>query len=82
MHWRKVRNDRCKKASFVDTVLTTCSRFSLAYCEVYLMAALVALRIIPRARLFETTVEDISYDHDLIVLQTKKGSISVKIQID
>jgi hypothetical protein len=46
------------------------------------MAALVALRIIPRARLFETTVEDITYDHDLIVLQTKKGSISVKIQIE
>lgn len=56
--------------------------FSLAYCEVYLMAALVALKIIPRARLVDTTVEDLTYDHDLIVLQTKKGSISVKIQID
>jgi hypothetical protein len=56
--------------------------FSLAYCEVYLMAALVSLQIIPRARLVDTTIEDISYDHDLIVLQTKKGSISVKIQID
>jgi hypothetical protein len=55
---------------------------SLAYCEVYIMAALVALQIIPRARLVDTTIEDISYDHDLIVLQTKKGSISVKIQID
>jgi hypothetical protein len=62
-------------------MLTTLN-YSLAYCEVYIMAALVALRIIPRARLFETTVEDISYDHDLIVLQTKKGSISVRIQID
>lgn len=55
---------------------------SLAYCEVYLMAALVAVRIIPRARLVETTVEDISYDHDLIVAQTKKGSISVKVRIE
>lgn len=63
-------------------MLTTIFQSSLAYCEVYIMAALVALRIIPRARLFETTVEDISYDHDLIVVQTKKGSISVKIQID
>jgi hypothetical protein len=62
--------------------LLTILSFSLAYCEVYIMAALVALRIIPRARLFETTVEDISYDHDLIVLQTKKGSISVKIQLE
>lgn len=62
--------------------MLTSINYSLAYCEVYIMAALVALRIIPRARLFETTVEDISYDHDLIVLQTKKGSISVRIQID
>jgi len=46
------------------------------------MAALVALKIIPRARLVDTTVEDLTYDHDLIVLQTKKGSISVKIQIE
>ena len=46
------------------------------------MAALVALQIIPRARLVDTTIEDLTYDHDLIVLQTAKGSISVKIQID
>lgn len=46
------------------------------------MAALMALRVIPRARKVETTIEDISYDHDLIVVQTKKGSISVRIEID
>jgi hypothetical protein len=45
------------------------------------MAALLAFRVIPRARLHETTVEDITYDHDLIVVQTKKGSISVRIAI-
>lgn len=55
--------------------------YSLAYCEVYIMAALIAFRVIPRARLYETTVEDITYDHDLIVVQTKKGSISVRIAI-
>jgi tetrahydromethanopterin S-methyltransferase subunit F len=46
------------------------------------MAALMSLVVIPRACLVDTTVEDISYDHDLIVLQTKKGSISVRIAID
>lgn len=46
------------------------------------MAALMAFRVIPRARLYETTVEDISYDHDLIVVQTKKGTISVRIKIE
>jgi hypothetical protein len=45
------------------------------------MAALLAFRVIPRARLHETTIEDITYDHDLIVVQTKKGSISVRIAI-
>ncbi|KAK2001436.1 cytochrome P450 [Colletotrichum falcatum] len=36
----------------------------LAYCEVYIMAALVAMRVVPKSRLFETTVADITYDHD------------------
>jgi hypothetical protein len=46
------------------------------------MAALMAMEIVPRAKLVDTTREDIMYDHDLIVLQTKKGSISVKIEIE
>ncbi|KAG4263688.1 hypothetical protein FPRO04_11349 [Fusarium proliferatum] len=58
-----------------------CIGENLAYCEVYIMAALLAFRLIPRARLYETTVDDITYDHDLIVVQTKKGSISVRIAI-
>ncbi|KAK3321818.1 cytochrome P450 monooxygenase-like protein, partial [Apodospora peruviana] len=59
----------------------SCIGENLAYCEVYIMAALMAMRIIPRASLFETTIDDLTYDHDLIVLQTKKGSISVKIKL-
>ena len=41
----------------------------------------MALRVLPRAQLHETTVEDLTYDHDLVVLQTKKGSITTKITI-
>ncbi|KAF4960058.1 hypothetical protein FSARC_10553 [Fusarium sarcochroum] len=59
-----------------------CIGENLAYCEVYIMAAMLALRVIPRARLYETTIEDITYDHDLIVVQTKKGSISVRITVE
>lgn len=55
---------------------------SLAYCELYLMTALIAMRVIPKATLVDTTVEDVMYDHDMIVLQTKKGSISTKIRIE
>jgi hypothetical protein len=42
---------------------------SLAYCELYVMGV-------------DTEREDLMYDHDLIVVQTKKGSISVKIDIE
>lgn len=56
--------------------------FSLAYCELYIMAALVATKVLPRARLVDTSEEDVGYDHDCIVLQTKKGSISVKVEIE
>jgi len=54
--------------NFVPTTLAVC--------------ALMALKAIPRARLVDTTLEDVTYDHDLIVVQTKKGSVSVKIAID
>jgi hypothetical protein len=46
------------------------------------MAALMAFNVVPRSKLVNTTIEDISYDHDLIVLQTKNGSISVRIAIE
>lgn len=45
------------------------------------MTAALAFRVLPRARLHETTIEDIKYDHDLIVLQTVKGSVAVRIVI-
>lgn len=45
------------------------------------MATLIAFRVIPKAELFETTIEDLTYDHDLVVLQTKKGPITTRIKI-
>ncbi|KAI2781612.1 cytochrome P450 [Daldinia loculata] len=58
-----------------------CLGIYLAYCELFLMTAALAFRVLPRARLHETTIEDIKYDHDLIVLQTVKGSVAVRIVI-
>ena len=46
------------------------------------MGALMALKVLPRSRLVDTTREDVAYDHDQIVVQTTKGSISVKIEIE
>ncbi|KAK4196580.1 putative cytochrome P450 E-class, group IV [Triangularia verruculosa] len=59
-----------------------CIGESLAYCEVYLMAALIAMRVIPRARLVNTTYEEnLKYDHDCIVPHSKNGPASVHVQI-
>lgn len=45
------------------------------------MLALMAFRVLPRARLHNTTIENIRYDHELIVIQSKKGPISVMLEI-
>lgn len=43
-------------------------------------AALV-LRVFPHMELFETTVDDVEYDHDLVTAQAKKGSKGVRVVI-
>jgi cytochrome P450 len=60
----------------------SCIGENLAFCELYVMAAEMATKVLPRAKLVDTTREDIDYHHDLIVLQTAKGCISVKIAIE
>ncbi|KAK1832579.1 benzoate 4-monooxygenase cytochrome P450 [Podospora conica] len=60
----------------------SCLGENLAYCELYIMTAMMAMRVIPRARLSGTTAEDLAYDHDMFVLQNKKGGpISVHIEV-
>lgn len=54
---------------------------SLAYCELYLAIAVMALKILPKMTLFETTEEDVRYDHDLVVPMTKKDSKGVRVII-
>lgn len=71
------RTGQAQVGIFILTVVS----YSLALCEIYIMAALMAFRIIPKAELFDTTIEDLTYDHDLVVLQTKKGHISTRIKI-
>ncbi|ROV99536.1 hypothetical protein VMCG_06332 [Cytospora schulzeri] len=51
-----------------------CLGMSLAYCELYLTVATMALKIFPRLTLFETTEEDVKFDHDLVVPMTKDDS--------
>lgn len=48
----------------------------------YLISAMLAVQVLPRAKLVDTTIDDITYDHDLVVVQTKKGSIRVNVEIE
>ena len=41
-----------------------CLYNSLAYCELYLLLALLTVRVFPRMQLYETTEKDVAYDHD------------------
>lgn len=55
---------------------------SLAQCELYLATAALVLRVFPRMSLYETTIADVRYDHDLITAQAVKGSRGVRVVMD
>lgn len=52
---------------------------SLAYCNIYLAIAHLSLRVIPRMTLFETTLDDVKYDHDGFTPRPKKNSKGVRV---
>lgn len=54
---------------------------SLAYCELYFAVAALALRVIPRLELFETTIDDVKYHHDLFVPMAHPDSKGVRVVI-
>jgi hypothetical protein len=43
------------------------------------MTVAMALRVLPKAELYNTTIEDVKYDHDAVVPHTTKGSIAVRL---
>ncbi|KAI1856628.1 hypothetical protein JX265_011587 [Neoarthrinium moseri] len=58
----------------------SCLGTNLAYCELFLLTAAMALRVLPRAKLL-SSIEDVRYDHDLVVPNAKYGLIRAYIQI-
>lgn len=55
---------------------------SLALCELHLVTAALALRVVPRMKLHNTSIEDIAYDHETMTPQVKKGSQGVRVTIE
>ncbi|KAH6972094.1 trichodiene oxygenase [Ilyonectria sp. MPI-CAGE-AT-0026] len=58
-----------------------CIGMQLAYCELYLSVAALALRVMPHMTLHDTTISDIAYDHDQLIAMPKKGSKGVQVAI-
>jgi hypothetical protein len=54
---------------------------SLAYCELYIALAALVLRVFPHMKLFDTTVEDVQYHHDLFIPMTRPESLGVRVLI-
>jgi hypothetical protein len=53
--------------------------YSLALCELYIVTAILALRVLPNLKLHDTVYEDIKYDFDALTSQPKKGARGVRI---
>ncbi|KAH7304201.1 cytochrome P450 [Stachybotrys elegans] len=56
-----------------------CIGMNLAFCELYLVTAIMALRILPHLKLHDTVYEDIKYDWDALTPQPKKGARGVRL---
>ncbi|UNI24499.1 hypothetical protein JDV02_010239 [Purpureocillium takamizusanense] len=59
-----------------------CLGMNLALCELNLALAAVALRVMPYMELFETTDQDVRYDHDMFVPMAKSGSMGVRVKMN
>ncbi|KAH9905309.1 cytochrome P450 [Xylariomycetidae sp. FL2044] len=56
-----------------------CVGLQLAWCNMYLATAALVLRVFPAMALFETTIDDVAYDHDAFVSRPKVGTKGVRV---
>jgi cytochrome P450 len=57
-----------------------CLGMNLAFCEIYLVTAALALRVLPHLKLHDTVFEDIKYDFDGLTPQPRKGARGVRVK--
>ncbi|KAF2395907.1 cytochrome P450 [Trichodelitschia bisporula] len=58
-----------------------CLGMNLAYAELYVGAAAVVLRVLPRMELVETTVRDVRYHHEVFIPAVDPESKGVRVAI-
>ncbi|KAJ4420525.1 hypothetical protein N0V82_004298 [Gnomoniopsis sp. IMI 355080] len=59
-----------------------CMGKNLALCELHLVLAALALRVLPNMALYETTEKDVVYDFDMTVPMPAAGSKGVRVTIE
>ncbi|KAJ0159761.1 Trichodiene oxygenase [Colletotrichum tanaceti] len=59
----------------------SCLGMNLALCELNLCLTALALRVLPTMRLYDTTDEDVAYDHDMFVPVPKAGTTGVRAKM-
>ncbi|KAI6091587.1 cytochrome P450 [Hypoxylon rubiginosum] len=58
-----------------------CLGMNLAYCEIYVGLAALVLRVLPKMKLFETTVKDVQWDYDMIIPMPSRDSKGMRVTI-
>ncbi|KAI1085096.1 cytochrome P450 [Whalleya microplaca] len=58
-----------------------CLSMNLAICELNVALAALTLRVFPHMHLFDTTEEDVLYDHDMLVPMTRPSSKGVRVTV-
>ncbi|ETS80144.1 hypothetical protein PFICI_07673 [Pestalotiopsis fici W106-1] len=59
-----------------------CLGMNLALCELHLSLTALALRVIPRMALYETSLRDVAYDHDMFIPRPVAESKGVRVVIN
>lgn len=70
-----------RRILIVERVLTSGRLLSLALCEIYFAVAALAIRVLPHMTLFETTEDDVLYDHDMFIPMVKAGSKGIRVTV-
>jgi hypothetical protein len=72
--------DEVRYVPFSSSSLRRPNFDSLAYCELYIAAAAITLRVLPLVELFDTDEGDVQFDHDMFVPMAKVESLGVRIR--
>ncbi|KAL4817233.1 cytochrome P450 [Aspergillus spinulosporus] len=84
--WLDEKNQRRKELDRALLAFSKGSRgclgINLAYCELYLLLALLVVRVFPHMRLYETTEADVAYDHDFFSPFPVYESKGVRVVVD